>query len=108
MNYRIAKDNDIVGLANAMALAYSEAPWYENWTEERAVRRVKGILGNYQAIGLVAEENEEIVGGMLGYIDPFAEEDFFYVSELFVVPKKKKLGVGKALLGKLEVILQKK
>ena len=40
MNYRIAKDNDIVGLANAMALAYLEAPWYENWTEERAVRRV--------------------------------------------------------------------
>lgn len=108
MNYRIAKDNDIVGLANAMALAYSEAPWNENWTEERAVRRVKGILGNYQAIGLVAEENEEIVGGMLGYIDPFAEEDFFYVSELFVVPKKKKQGVGKALLGKLEVILQEK
>ncbi len=103
-----ATQKDIPALAHTMSLAYSEAPWNEKWTEERAQRRVGAILANYEGLGLVALENETVVGGLLGYIDPYAEEDFFFVSEIFVIPEMKKHGVGKKLLGELEKLLAEK
>lgn len=102
MQYRMYKESDIEGLAIAMSKAYSEEPWNEHWSSERAVRRVQAIVGNYQSIGLVAEDEGVIVGGLLGFVDPYADEDFFYVSEIFVVPEYKKQGIGRNLIRKLE------
>ena len=108
MEYRTVHHEDIGGLAKAMSLAYSEEPWNENWTQERAERRVSAILGNYQATGLAAVEDGTIIGGLLGYIDPYAEEDFFFVSEIFVIPERKKQGIVKRLLTELEAVLKEK
>ena len=105
---RKATVEDITSLAQTMALAYSEAPWNEKWVGERAERRVRAILGNYEGLGLVAVENETVVGGLLGYVDPYAEEDFFFVSEIFVIPEMKKHGVGKKLMTELETVLAEK
>lgn len=108
MIIRITENADIEGLAKAMALAYSEPPWNEEWSADKAKERVRSVLSNYNAAGFCAIENGEIVGGVLGFEDPYAEESFFFVSELFVVPQWKRKGVGRELLHHLEQHLASK
>ena len=108
MIVRMTEEKDIEGLAGAMALAYSEPPWNEVWSAEKAKERVCSVLSNYNAAGFAAIENEEIIGGILGFEDPYAEESFFFVSEIFVAPQWKRKGVGKTLVCHLEQYLSTK
>lgn len=103
MEFKVVETPDFLELAQIMKASYAEAPWNENWTDEKAMRRVQAILGNFQALGIAAvDDGGKIIGGALGYVDPYADYDMFFVSELFVAPQWKRKGVGKALLKHLE------
>ena len=99
-------DADISEVSEVMRSAYRDAPWHEDWTAERALMRVKAILSNYRAMGFKAYDEEGIQGALLGYVDPYAKEDFFFVSELFVKSERKGQGIGSMLLHELDAFLK--
>ena len=108
MEIRIADHNDIAELAEVMGQAYSEEPWNEVWSSEKAVRRIESILYGFESLGLAATEDGKIIGAVLGFVDPYADHDMFFVSELFVTPKWKRKGVGRKLINALEQQLKLK
>lgn len=91
-----------------MMRAYAAVPWEEKWTADRARRRIRSILSNFEAFGLAAAHENEIIGGILGFVDPYADADFFFVSELFTAPEWRRMGVGGQLLFHLEEQLRGK
>ena len=106
MLIRRMDETDVPLAAQILMRAYAPEPWKEKWTPERAQRRISSILSNDRAIGLAATEDEQLVGCALGFVDPYAEEDFFYLSELFVDPSHQHQGIGSSLLTRLEKVLK--
>lgn len=102
IEYRTADKNDIPALAEAMKLAYAEEPWNEQWTDALAQRRVGAIMSGFEPLAVAAVEKGRVIGSAMGFTDPYADEDIFFVSELFVVPERKQQGIGRSLLAFLE------
>lgn len=108
MNYRPAQVSDYKSLATVLKEAYASDPWNEKWSEENALRRINAIMHNFDSLCVLAEETGKMVGAVLGFVDPYANSDFFFVSELFVLPEYRKKGIGSALIHALENTLKEK
>ena len=60
-----------------------------------AKRRITAIISGFESFGLASVYENEIIGRGPGFSDPYADMDIFFVTELFVIPKRKKKGVGR-------------
>ena len=97
----IEKIRSIAELEQCAAMypaAYNTAPWNDKWTYETATALLTCYYNTPQFMGWIARQNNEIVGCLVGNIEPYYSGSIFILKEVFVSVESQGLGVGRSLL----------
>ncbi|WP_026478498.1 GNAT family N-acetyltransferase [Alkaliphilus transvaalensis] len=108
MNFIELKKEDIPELAELYVEAFNAEPWKDQWTVERASKRLLQMLNCEGFYGLVASEDDKLIGMILGNHEYFYDGMHFNIKEFCVDLKLRKSGVGSALLNEFLDRLKKK
>lgn len=81
--------------------AFTGEPWNEPWHIQKAYDRLNSFLASEGFVGLMAVVSGEIVGIVVGNIEPFVPLDVCYVRDICVKSGWRHRGVGTTLIDKL-------
>lgn len=101
MILRKIESSDIVPCAVLFAEVFREAPWNEPWSQKSAKERLAHIYDSKGFVGLLIEKENNIVGFVLGNVEPFAEGDAFYLREMCIRNEEQGKEYGKRLVASL-------
>ena len=104
---RACDQSDIPNAAQMLCRVYAGAPWNENWSLERAEKRISSYLSGSHLKGYALIIETQIIGYLFGRIITAAECNSFYVDEIFVHPHYQRKGCGTMALNALQEELQK-
>lgn len=98
---RPAKDDDVSKLAKVYVSAFLEVDPTEEWSESTAAQLIRFFLRNQPDLAFVAEEQDEILGGICGLAKPWWDGNHLVETELFVCPHHQRKGIGSKLFAHL-------
>jgi len=104
---RACDKSDIPNAAQMLCRVYAEAPWKENWSLERAEKRVSSYLSGSHMKGYALIIETKVIGYLFGRIITLAECESFYVDEIFVHPHYQRKGCGTMAIAALQEELKK-
>lgn len=91
----IIKESDLQELAPVYLEIFNSSPWNDKWTDETSQGYMQELFSTPNFFGLVAREENEILGALMGNIGYYSDEKAYFLSDLFV--KKRRHGVGRNL-----------
>ncbi len=100
-------ERDIHHAAQLMCRVYSESPWNEKWSLDRAEKRIEAFLSGVSARGWIMIIDTEIVGYLFGHMDMAHKGDIFFVNEMYVDPRFQRKGCGSMAINQLAEELKK-
>jgi GNAT superfamily N-acetyltransferase len=89
---------DIPALSAAYVAAFKEVDPSEVWTEDRAGDLVRFFMKAQPDLVFVAEQDNEVVGGICGLAKPWWDGTHLVETELFLHPTAQRQGIGANLL----------
>lgn len=107
MDSREINESDLRGLAVLFTEAFNAEPWNDKWSEELAYQRLRDVFLTPGFVGVVAIEDNQITGGILGHLEWWYEGRHFNLKEFFVDRKIQGKGIGSYLLEELSKRLEK-
>ena len=89
---------DIGSCADLFADIFRKEPWNESWTQKDARERLAYIYDSKGFLGFLIESKKNIIGFVLGNIEPFVGGGAFYLREMCVKKEAQGKGNGKRLI----------
>ena len=94
---RIESASQPSACARILVEAYKAKPWNDAWTPEKALEKLTCFYNSPRFLGWMVYEGERLLGATVGNIEPYFSGDYFYLKEMFILPKAQWKGVGSAL-----------
>ena len=91
-------EGDLRECSLLLKLVYSEPPYGENWSSERALEYLYKFHSMDSSGCYVARQDTKIVGVIMGYAFPWSAGISFFIQELFVDSEFRGKGIGKKLI----------
>ncbi len=88
--------------APLLAEVYNADPWNDIWTVAKSLEKLLCFFDSPKFLGLMAIEENTIIGCCIGNTEPYFTGDYFYLKEMFVSVKCQRSGVGSQLVNFLK------
>lgn len=92
------KSDDFDGCTNLFIQVFSQAPWNDVWSLERAKLYLRDIVMLPNFYGVVAQNESEIIGMCWGHIKRWWVRDEFFVDEMCVISERQGQGIGQQIM----------
>jgi len=103
MKIQKIETENIVSKCSVLSVdVYNSDPWNDNWTETKAYERLLHYFNTPSFIGFAAFMDKNIIGCLLGNVEPFFSGDYFYLKEMFIAKEFQRNGIGSKLINQLK------
>lgn len=106
METRPLREQDIDRVAALYCHVFNAAPWNDGWTITAAHERLARFMANPDSLGVLAVEEEKVLGFALGACERWVDGEHFHLKEMCTDPERQRQGVGSAVLADLCAHLQ--
>ena len=102
MDIRSFQEKDLQACVETFITIFSAEPWCDEWTTERATAYIQQFISTPGFYGVLAIEEEVVIGLALGNKKIWWQGDELFIHEFGVHPQFEGRGIAKALLQHLE------
>lgn len=95
---RLVSESDLPTLAKIYKEAYNSLNIGENWDDATALLLMKHLYKEQSDLFFVAEENGNMVGGIVALVKPWWDGNHLTDGEVFIASRHQKKGVGTRLI----------
>ncbi|WP_078433807.1 GNAT family N-acetyltransferase [Metabacillus halosaccharovorans] len=107
MKITLFEEKDLLACTNTFMEVFNQEPWNDKWTKETANNYLADFTHTPGFKGIVAYDEEEMIGFLFGTLKHWWSGDEFFINEMCVVADKQNSGIGSKMMNDLIKELEK-
>ena len=101
MEFKLLEENELIKCVETFINVFNDEPWNDEWTITKAQKYLLDFYNTPGFLGVLAVENNEVIGFIFGVHRTWWSGDEFYIHEMCVKSQLQNKGIGRLLLNYL-------